>query len=140
MPAIYRGGEYRQQLQEDTGLCSVSLALESVAWTHQDMCIWFVIHTLIGSANQFSEGGPGKGMYSRAFRNLLGQNDFIHSVSCINNTFSDSGIFGITLEGPNEYSYDLLLAIIKELCLLRDRTTLEQELNRAKNIVKMNLL
>lgn len=100
----------------------------------------FVMNTIIGSATPFGEGGPGKGMYSRAFQNLLGQHHFIQSVHCVNNTFSDSGLFGITLEGPNEHSCDLLLAICKELCKLRDRAISDEELNRAKNIVKMNIL
>jgi len=54
--------------------------------------------------------------------------------------FSDSGLFGMTLEGSSRRSFDVLNVIIKELCFLRDKRIPDQELIRAKNIAKMNVL
>jgi hypothetical protein len=54
--------------------------------------------------------------------------------------FSDSGLFGMTLEGDSKLSFDILQVILKEFSLLRDIRIHDQELIRAKNIAKMNLL
>lgn len=72
------------------------------------MKIFVLASTILGNALQFSSGGPGKGMYSRAYREILYYNHFVNSVSVINNVFSDSGIFGITLEGASHKSFETL--------------------------------
>jgi processing peptidase subunit alpha len=97
------------------------------------------MNTLIGSATAFSSGGPGKGMYCRAITNMMQQNDFVDSASAINSHFTDSGLFGINIEGPGSHSADLMNVAVEELNKLREPIP-EQELARAKNILKMNVL
>jgi len=46
----------------------------------------------------------------------------------------------MTLEGDSKRSFDILQVILKEFSLLRDKRIPDQELIRAKNIAKMNLL
>jgi hypothetical protein len=46
----------------------------------------------------------------------------------------------MTLEGDSKRSFDILQVILKEFSLLRDIRIHDQELIRAKNIAKMNLL
>jgi len=46
----------------------------------------------------------------------------------------------MTIQGPTEYSTELIEAVISEFINLRDRGIKDIELNRAKNIVKMNIL
>jgi len=62
------------------------------------------MNQLIGSATAFSSGGPGKGMHCRAITNMMQRNNFVDSASAINSHFSDSGLFGIQLEGPGSHS------------------------------------
>ena len=97
------------------------------------------MRTLIGSATGFSSGGPGKGMYCRAVTQLLQKNNYIDSASVISNHFTDSGLFGINLQGPGAYSINLLEAAMETLSNLRDPVS-PSELQRAKNIVKMNII
>ena len=97
------------------------------------------MNTILGSATAFSSGGPGKGMYCRAVTNLMQQNDFIDSASCINSHFTDSGLFGIQVEGPGSHSADLLHVAVEEMARFKEPIG-EQELNRAKNILQMNVL
>jgi processing peptidase subunit alpha len=75
---------------------------------------------LIGSATAFSSGGPGKGMYCRAVTNLMQKHNFIDSASVIGSHFTDSGLFGITVQGPGSHSIDLLSVAVEELSNLRD--------------------
>jgi predicted Zn-dependent peptidase len=97
------------------------------------------MNTMIGSATAFSSGGPGKGMYCRAVTQLMQQHNFIDGASCINSHFTDSGLFGINVTGPGSHSADLLAVAMETLHGLRENIS-ETELNRAKNILKMNVL
>jgi processing peptidase subunit alpha len=97
------------------------------------------MQTLIGNATAFSSGGPGKGMYCRAVTNLMQQHDFVDSASAINSHFTDSGLFGMTIEGPGSHSAELLQVLLQEMHRLREPIP-DVELIRAKNILKMNVL
>jgi predicted Zn-dependent peptidase len=97
------------------------------------------MNTLIGSAQAFSAGGPGKGMYSRAITNLMGRHYFVDGAAAINSHFSDSGLFGLNVQGPASHSADLLNVAVEELANLKQHIP-DEELSRAKNILKMNIL
>lgn len=135
--AEYVGGELRTFTESpDT---QISLVFESAPWTDPDMAAFQVMNTLIGSATGFSSGGPGKGMYCRAVTNLMQQHAFVNSASAINSHFTDSGLFGMNIEGPASHSAELLSVLTQELNALKEPIP-EAELNRAKNILKMNIL
>jgi processing peptidase subunit alpha len=96
------------------------------------------MNQLIGSAQAFSAGGPGKGMHSRAV-GLMQKNNFVDGASALNSHFSDSGLFGMSIEGPGSHSQELMGLVVGELNSLKGPID-EVELNRAKNILKMNIL
>jgi processing peptidase subunit alpha len=97
------------------------------------------MNQLIGSATAFSSGGPGKGMYCRAVTNLMQRHNYVDGASALNSHFMDSGLFGMTIEGPGSHSQELMSLLVEELNNLRNPID-EVELNRAKNILKMNVL
>lgn len=133
----YIGGEYRTWTESPQ--TNISLAFESVPWSSPDVPAFYVMNTLIGSATAFSSGGPGKGMYCRAITNMMQKNDFVDSASCINSHFTDSGLFGMTIEGPGSHSQELMSVLLEEMNRLKEPIP-DQELARAKNILKMNVL
>lgn len=136
-PAEYIGGEFRTWTE--TPQTNISLAFESAPWKSDDVQAYYVMQTLIGSATAFSSGGPGKGMYCRAITNLMQQYDFVDSASAINSHFTDSGLFGMSIEGPSSHSTELMSVLLQELHRLKEPVP-DQELARAKNILKMNVL
>lgn len=93
----------------------INIAFESVPWTHQDHTAFFIMNTLIGSAQGFSAGGPGKGMYCRAIMNMMTRYSFVENAGGINNHFTDSGLWGMTVQGPSTHSRDLLYVTLQEL-------------------------
>lgn len=115
------------------------MAFQSVPWRHEDVEAFYVMQTLIGSATGFSSGGPGKGMYCRAITNLMQRHNYVDGASAINTHFTDSGLFGLTISGPGSHSQELMMLAIEELNRLKQNIS-DEELNRAKNILKMNLL
>lgn len=48
--AVYTGGEYRQWTE--TPNTQITLAFESVPWTHEDVYAFYIMNTLIGSAGK----------------------------------------------------------------------------------------
>jgi predicted Zn-dependent peptidase len=78
-------------------------------------------------------------MYCRAITNMMQKYNFIDGVQCINSHFSDSGLFGISVEGPGSHSQELLHSAIDELNRLKESIK-DDELTRAKSILKMNIL
>merc|ERR1712032_944699 len=136
-PSEYIGGEYRQW--SETPATSITLAFESCPWTSPDLHTYYVMNQLIGSATSFSSGGPGKGMHCRAITNLMQKHSCVDGAAVLNHHFSDSGLFGMTIEGPGAQSDELMKLLVQELNGLRENID-EVELNRAKNILKMQVL
>jgi mitochondrial-processing peptidase subunit alpha len=136
-PSKYIGGDYRTW--SETPSTSITVAYESAPWNDPRVPVLFAMHTLIGSAQAFSVGGPGKGMYCRSITNLMQKYAFVEGAGALNNIFTDTGLFGMTLEGPATSSKDLLFLLLQELHRLREPIPAD-ELNRAKNILKMNIL
>lgn len=99
----YIGGEYRTWTESPQ--TNILLAFNSAPWNHEDTAAYHVMNTLIGNS------AHGK---NRA-HNLTKRHNFVDSVSSVNHHFSDSGMFGITVEGPGSHSQDLLNVATEEL-------------------------
>ena len=78
-------------------------------------------------------------MHCRAVTNLMQKNNFVDGASGINSHFTDSGLFGMSIEGPGSHSHELMSLCVETLNGLKEPID-EIELNRAKNILKMNVL
>jgi len=128
--ASYSGGQCLQW--GETPMTSVSLAFESVPWKHEDVHAFYVMNTLLGSTSH----GHGQ---QRTVTNLLQQHNFVEGASGINSHFTDSGLFGIQIEGEGSHAHDLVNVALEELNRLKEPIP-DQELARAKNILKMNVL
>lgn len=49
----------------------VVVTWQMAGWQHSDLVPMCVLQILLGGGNSFSAGGPGKGMYSRLYREIL---------------------------------------------------------------------
>ena len=77
-------------------LTHVAVALESSSHTNRDDFISYaVLNSLMGGGGSFSAGGPGKGMYTQLYLNVLNQYPWIYHAQALNHAYSDSGIFCI---------------------------------------------
>ena len=63
----------------------------------------------------------------------------MESIDTLNQCFSDAGIFAINIVGASPHSLELLDAILRQFHALAEPIPYE-ELNRAKNILKINVL
>jgi len=97
-----------------------------------------VLCRLLGGGSSFSTGGPGKGMYSRLYTQVLNQYSWIQSCECFYSWYSDIGLFGVHSTCDPKYAPKMLHEVIKHL-LLTLVDIEEQELQRAKNLLKSSI-
>ena len=74
-------------------LTHVVLACESSSYLDSDFYAFAVLNSLMGGGGSFSAGGPGKGMYTRLYQDVLTQHHWVYSALAQNYAYSDSGIF-----------------------------------------------
>lgn len=117
-PSEYIGGDFRTW--GETPATSITLAFEACKWQNKDIPVYYLMSQLLGSASAFSSGGPGKGMHSRAVTNLMQKHSCVDGASAFNSHFTDSGLFGMTIEGPGAQSDELSKLLVSELNGLRE--------------------
>ena len=127
-----------------TALSHVHLAFEALPISSPDIYALATLQTLLGGGGSFSAGGPGKGMYSRLYTNVLNQHGWVESCIAFNHSYTDSGLFGIAascLPGRVGSMVDVMCRELQSLGTDSGFRSLQTaEVNRAKNQLKSSLL
>ncbi|KAJ3016182.1 Mitochondrial-processing peptidase subunit alpha [Thoreauomyces humboldtii] len=126
---------------DDRPLTHVYIAFEALSMADPDIYALATLGSLMGGGGSFSAGGPGKGMYTRLYTQVLNRYHWVENCSMVNFSYLDAGLFGIQAAVPP--SPEAHAQIIPILCdqLLRMTTEItETELSRAKNQLKSSLL
>ncbi|CCK70934.1 mitochondrial-processing protease subunit alpha KNAG_0F02710 [Huiozyma naganishii CBS 8797] len=124
-------------------LYHVQIGYEGLPINHPDIYALATLQTLLGGGGSFSAGGPGKGMYSRLYTHVLNQYYFVENCISFNHSYSDSGIFGISISCIPEAASQAVEIIAMQLhnTFANDSLKLaEDEVHRAKNQLKSSLL
>lgn len=125
-------------------LSHVHLAFEALPISNTDIYALATLQTLLGGGGSFSAGGPGKGMYSRLYTNVLNQHGWVESCIAFNHSYTDSGIFGISASCSPTRTTEMLEVMCRELHALTQGkgywALQPQEVNRAKNQLRSSLL
>ncbi|KAL8824385.1 MAG: hypothetical protein Q9170_008177 [Blastenia crenularia] len=125
-------------------LSHIHLAFEALPISSDDIYALATLQTLLGGGGSFSAGGPGKGMYSRLYTNVLNQYGWVESCVAFNHSYTDSGLFGISAScQPSR-----ILQMLEVMCRELNNLTLDSgftalkpvEVNRAKNQLRSSLL
>lgn len=125
-------------------LSHINLAFETPGIGSEDIYALATLQTLLGGGGSFSAGGPGKGMYSRLYTNVLNQYGWVESCTAFNHSYSDSGLFGISASCEPRSIGNMLEVMCRELAALSAPTGFhalkEGEVQRAKNQLRSSLL
>merc|ERR1712060_1040507 len=98
-----------------------------------------VLNTMMGGGASFSAGGPGKGMYTRLYLNILNQSPHVHTVSVFTAFYKDVGLFGVYGATPSNCMESLVGIVCQEMKKMGQSIS-PVELDRAKNQLKSSLL
>ncbi|CAJ2506023.1 Uu.00g001530.m01.CDS01 [Anthostomella pinea] len=149
-PAHYTGGFVALPTQPQSpnplqpNFTHIHLAFEGLPIASDDIYALATLNTLLGGGGSFSAGGPGKGMYSRLYTNVLNQHAWVESCIAFNHSYTDSGLFGISglcIPGRTQHMLDVMCQELRALTLDTGFAALgEAEVQRAKNQLRSSLL
>lgn len=91
-----------------------------------------VMNMLMGGGGSFSAGGPGKGMFTRLFTNVLNRYHWVHSSTAHNSSYEDSGLFYIQSSSDPAQLKNLVDIVIHEFRNIAYGPMHREELARAK--------
>lgn len=121
-------------------LTHVSVVFPTMGWRDKRVIALCVMDTLLGGGSSFSAGGPGKGMYTRLYRETLMRNAWVDALNAFSITGDDQGVFGIYGAARPEDGTRLLQTVINNLAMLVDREAGEVEMERARNQLRSTVL
>lgn len=120
-------------------LAHVVIGLEGTSHQDPDFVASCVLNLMMGGGGSFSAGGPGKGMYTRLYTNVLNQYHWMYSATASNHVYSDSGIFCIHVSAPPQHIHNAVKVITREMIAMASMPGSE-ELRRAKTQLQSVLL
>lgn len=123
----------------DLPLTHMVLGFEGAALDSPDAFPMAVLQMLMGGGSSFSAGGPGKGMYSRLYTQVLNRYHFVESCKIFNFSYHDAGLFGIQASCLPSDAGHLMEVILEQLHSMK-LPLAPTELLRAKNQVKSAVL
>lgn len=117
---------------QEKNLSHLALFFQAVPLSHPDYFTVSVMQTLLGGGTSFSSGGPGKGMHTKLYREVLTKEARIHGLECITAWYSDGGLLGFYGACEHEAVERLLQVMKFQALTIADRIS-ERDLQMAKN-------
>ena len=137
---VYTGGMVSDERPLQEPYVKVALAFAVGGWKHEQLVGACVLQQLLGGGSSFSAGGPGKGMYTRLYREMLNQHHWVESAESFLVIHDDAGLLGIDGACAPEYVKELIREIVYHLARLCVEPVSDEELSRAKNMLKSMML
>lgn len=135
--AVYSGGSIRVSAD---GPAHIAIGFKGVSWRDEDLVAACVLHTLLGGGGSFSSGGPGKGMYTRLYSEILNRHGWVSSAMAFNHCYADSGIFGIHASCDDPASLNNLIEVVSAQIGKLSEPLAPGELDRAKAMTTSSLI
>lgn len=98
-----------------------------------------ILNALMGGGSSFSSGGPGKGMYSRLYREALSEYFFMRHCKHFMNSFDTTGTIGIHGICPTKYGVNLTECLCNFMRTYSNFKATDEEVNRAKSFLKSTI-
>jgi len=138
-PVEYIGGEVRESSPTGDAMSHFALSFKGAGWKDDDLIPLCVLNTMMGGGASFSAGGPGKGMYTRLYTNILNKYPMVTAASVFNSFYNDVGVFGVYGATSADCMGKLVSVLCKEMLNMGSHISAE-ELTRAKNQLKSSLV
>ena len=138
--AKYTGGLQLVSTHVHTGLVHVAMGFQIGGWHDDDLVPACVLHSLLGGGDSFSAGGPGKGMFTRLYQQVLNRYHWVESVQGFTSIFDDAGVLGMTGSTKPTNMTHLFAAMCAQMRVLATKPAPDIELHRARNMLKSGVL
>jgi len=136
-PSVYVGGDATLYSATNT---RVGIVFKGLSENDNDVPALAVLSALTGGDARYSKDGPGRGVASRLYKNVLQKHDSMLSTATINASYSDAGLWGVYAEAAPGNAAKVAELLTKELVALKKGSINAQEFEGAKNRAKVTLL
>lgn len=136
----YTGGLYVEQRELKEPFVKLTVGFPFDGYRGKHFITACLLERLLGGGSSFSAGGPGKGMYTKLYRDVLCRYDWIESAKGSIVCYNDNGLLGIDGSCNPENVMNLYKVFLHELTKLTIFKVTPEELLRAKNMLKSKLL
>jgi processing peptidase subunit alpha len=136
----YTGGLLTHQRELKEPFVKIAMAFEIGGWKDKQLIAASVLQQLLGGGSSFSAGGPGKGMYSRLYTQVLNRHHWAESVESFLSVHEDHGLLGIDGACPPHNLPHMIKAITEQFVNVAVWGLKTEELNRAKNMLKSMMM
>ncbi|XP_076455236.1 mitochondrial-processing peptidase subunit alpha-like [Babylonia areolata] len=120
-------------------LAHLVVGLESCSHRDPDFIAFCVLNMMMGGGGSFSAGGPGKGMYTRLYLNVLNKYHWMFNATAYNHAYEDSGLFCIHASAHPSKLRELTEVVLRELVYTAG-IVYPDELARAKRQLQSMLM
>jgi len=143
--AVFVGGDVRTYCQdtradptedEERNLTHFVFGFEGVPWNDPDIPAVHVLSTMMGGGFAFSAGGPGKGMYSRMYQNVMGRSENFYSAHCSSLPYNDTGLLSFYGTTNDPATVRKLVEVLIQEALSMRGSIGGEEFKRAKNALR----
>ncbi|XP_029019299.1 mitochondrial-processing peptidase subunit alpha [Betta splendens] len=118
----------------------IMIGLESSSYMlEEDFIPFAVLNTMMGGGGSFSAGGPGKGMFTRLYLNVLNKYNWMYNATSYHHSYEDTGLLCIHGSAYPKVVGEMVEVITREFVNMT-ATPDESELERAKIQLKSMLM
>uniref|UniRef100_A0A8C9Y049 Mitochondrial-processing peptidase subunit alpha n=1 Tax=Sander lucioperca TaxID=283035 RepID=A0A8C9Y049_SANLU len=105
----------------------------------EDFIPFAVLNMMMGGGGSFSAGGPGKGMFTRLYLNVLNRHHWMYNATSYHHSYEDSGLLCIHASADPRQVREMVEIITREFIQMASNAG-EMELERAKTQLKSMLM
>ncbi|XP_036757397.2 mitochondrial-processing peptidase subunit alpha isoform X3 [Manis pentadactyla] len=123
-------------------LTHIMIGLESCSFLEEDFIPFAVLNMMMGGGGSFSAGGPGKGMFTRLYLNVLNRHHWMYNATSYHHSYEDTGLLCIHASADPRQVREMVEIITKEFILMAgtvDGVELERAKTQLMSMLMMNL-
>uniref|UniRef100_A0A665VIP8 Mitochondrial-processing peptidase subunit alpha n=1 Tax=Echeneis naucrates TaxID=173247 RepID=A0A665VIP8_ECHNA len=113
--------------------------IRRLAPREDDFIPFAVLNMMMGGGGSFSAGGPGKGMFTRLYLNVLNRHHWMYNATSYHHSYEDSGLLCIHASADPRQVREMVEIITREFIQMAGSAG-EMELERAKTQLKSMLM
>lgn len=133
------GGLYMKDRQLKEPFCRLTIGFEIGGFKGKDIVTACVLQSYLGGGSSFSAGGPGKGMYTKLYEDVLCRYGWLESCHAIVHAHDESGLLCIEGSCKEEDLQALYKVCYDQFVLLAVQDISDIAFSRAKNMLRSSL-
>ncbi|XP_057169831.1 mitochondrial-processing peptidase subunit alpha isoform X5 [Ursus arctos] len=123
-------------------LTHIMIGLESCSFLEDDFIPFAVLNMMMGGGGSFSAGGPGKGMFTRLYLNVLNRHHWMYNATSYHHSYEDTGLLCVHASADPRQVREMVEILTKEFILMAgtvDVVELERAKTQLTSMLMMNL-